>query len=302
MSARKIETVGVIGIGAMGMGVAKRLLATGWPVWVRDIRREAEDEARAAGAQVAGSPAELARHCDAIVTLVVDDAQTEEIVFGAEGLVHGVREGSVVLVTSTLPPACPQRVAERLAQRGVDTIDAPCSGGPAKAHSGEMSMMLAASEATLQRCDALLRAISGKRFVVSGRAGDAAKAKLVNNMLAAVNLAAACEAFVLGIKLGLAPKQLFDLIQASSGGSWVFSDRMPRVLENDYAARARLDILRKDISLLIATAEEQGYSTPIANAVQKIYVRASEMGLGELDDAALAKAYAGWEAVQLTVL
>lgn len=299
MRARKIESVGVIGIGAMGMGVAKRLRATGWPVWVRDIRVEAEDEARAAGAHVAGSPAELAAHCDAIVTLVVDDAQTEEVIFGVQGLVHGLREGSVVLVTSTLPPACPQRVAERLAQRGVDTIDAPCSGGPAKAHSGEMSMMLAAPEATLQRCDALLRAISGKRFVVSERAGDAAKAKLVNNMLAAVNLAAGCEAFVLGIRLGLEPKQLFDLVQASSGGSWVFSDRMPRVLVNDYAARARLDILRKDISLLIATAKEHGYSTPIANAVREIYVRASEMGLGELDDAALAKAYAEWEQITL---
>jgi len=118
-------------------------------------------------------------------------------------------------------------------------------------------------------------------------------------MLAGINLVAACEAFVLGLKLGLEPQQLFDLVQASSGGSWIFSDRMPRVLKNDYAARARLDILKKDLSLLLAVAKEQGYSAPLAQAAHAIFVRASEMGLGELDDAAVAKGYAQWAGVGL---
>ncbi|MCW5621336.1 MAG: NAD(P)-dependent oxidoreductase, partial [Burkholderiales bacterium] len=290
MSERSIETVGVIGIGAMGMGVARRLLSAGWTVWVRDIRSEAEDEARAAGAHVAPSPAELASHCDAVITLVVDDVQTEAVVFGPDGVAIGARPDSVVLVSSTLPPAWAAGAEPRLREHAIAFVDAPCSGGPAKAHSGEMSMMLAASADVLQRCERLLHTISGKRFVVSESPGDAAKAKLVNNMLAGINLVAACEAFVLGLKLGLEPQQLFDLVQASSGGSWIFSDRMPRVLRNDYAARARLDILSKDLSLLLETARENGYSAPLAQAAHAIFVRASEMGLGELDDAAIAKA------------
>jgi len=299
MNEREIGAIGVIGIGAMGMGVAKRLLSQGWRVWVRDIRPEAEEEARAAGAHVAGSPAALAAHCDAVITLVVNDAQTEAVVFGLDGVAAGSRPGTVLLATSTLPPGWAAGAAPRLRERQIDLIDAPCSGGPAKAHSGEMSMMLAAPAAALQRCDRLLQTISGKRFVVSEKHGDAAKAKLVNNMLAGINLVAACEAFVLGLKLGLEAQQLFDLVQASSGGSWIFSDRMPRVLRDDYAARARLDILKKDLSLLIDVAKEQGYSAPLAQAAHAIFVRASEMGLGDLDDAAVAKGYAQWQGVVL---
>lgn len=299
MSERSIESVGVVGIGAMGMGVVKRLLSEGWPVWVRDIRSEADDEARAAGARVAATPAELALHCDAVITLVVDYVQTEQVVFGPDGVAIGARPDSVLLVSSTLPPDWAASAVPRLHERHIVLIDGPCSGGPAKAHSGEMSMMLAASPAVLQRCERLLRTISGKRFVVSESPGDAAKAKLINNMLAGVNLVAACEAFVLGLKLGLDPQQLFDLVQASSGGSWIFSDRMPRVLKDDYTARARLDILRKDLSLLLDVAKEQGYSAPLAQAAHSIFQRASEMGLGDLDDAAIAKGFAAWEGVAL---
>ncbi|MCC7547774.1 MAG: NAD(P)-dependent oxidoreductase [Burkholderiales bacterium] len=299
MREREIESVGVVGIGAMGMGVAMRLLSQGWSVWVRDIRPEAEDEVRAAGARVATTPAGLASHCDAVITLVVDDAQTEAVVFGPDGVASAARPGTVLIVASTLPPGWAAGAAPRLHEQQIDLIEAPCSGGPAKAHGGEMSMMLAAPAAVLQRCERLLDTISGKRFVVSENQGDAAKAKLVNNMLAGVNLVAACEAFVLGLKLGLEAQQLFDLVQASSGGSWIFSDRMPRVLRNDYAARARLDILKKDLSLLLDVAKEQGYSAPLAQAAHGIFVRASEMGLGDLDDAAIAKGYAGWEGVSL---
>ena len=299
MTERSIETVGIVGIGAMGMGVAKRLLSQGWSVWVRDIRPEAEEQARDAGAQVAPSPAELAARCDAVITLVVDDAQTEAVVFGPAGVESGARPGTVLLVTSTLPPGWVAGAAPRLRERKIGLIDAPCSGGPAKAHSGEMSMMLAAPAHVLLRCERLLQTISGKRFVVSENQGDAAKAKLVNNMLAGINLVAACEAFVLGLKLGLEAQQLFDLVQASSGGSWIFSDWMPRVLKNDYAARARLDILKKDLSLLLDVAKEQGYSAPLAQAAHAIFVRASEMGLGEFDDAAVARGYARWEKVEL---
>jgi 3-hydroxyisobutyrate dehydrogenase len=284
----------------MGMGVARRLLSQGWTVCVRDIRTEAENEARGAGARVALSPAELAAQCDAVITLVVDDAQTEAVVFGPDGIASRARPGTALLITSTLPPRWAANAAPRLRERAIALVDAPCSGGPAKAHSGEMSMMLAASADVLQRCERLLQTISGKRFVVSDKPGDAAKAKLVNNMLAGINLVAACEAFVLGLKLGLEPQQLFDLVQASSGGSWIFSDRMPRVLRDDYGARARLDILRKDLSLLLAVAKEQGYSAPLAQAAHGIFVRASEMGLGDLDDAAIAKAYAKWEEVRLS--
>jgi 3-hydroxyisobutyrate dehydrogenase len=229
---------GVIGIGAMGMGVAKRLLACGRAVHVRDIRREAEDEARAAGATVCASPAQVAAACPVVITLVVDARQTEDVVFGRHGMVEAMEPGGVLVMCSTVSPEFSGPLAERLAPRGILALDAPVSGGPARAHDGTMSMMISGDPAAYEKARGVLETICGKRFRVSARTGDGSKMKLVNNLMAGINLAAACEGLVLGLKLGLDPQTVFDVVCASSGGSWAFADRMPRVLTGDYSTRA----------------------------------------------------------------
>jgi 3-hydroxyisobutyrate dehydrogenase len=285
------QRVGVIGIGQRGMGVAKRLLAFGYPVRVRDIRREAEDEARAAGAVVCESPAVLAAACDVAITLVVDEAQTEEVVFGPNGAAATLASGAVLVMSSTVAPAFAGALAARLAEHGVDMLDAPVSGGPAKAHAGTMSMMLAGADVAYERALPVLEAISGARFRIGARAGDGSRMKIVNNMLAGVNLVAACEAVALGIRLGLDARTVFDVVNASSGASWMFGDRMPRVLAGDYVPKAALDVLTKDLSIVLGAAREARFPVPVASAAHQVYVAAQAAGLGREDDAALVKLY-----------
>jgi 3-hydroxyisobutyrate dehydrogenase len=283
--------VGVIGIGAMGMSVAKRLLDRGFRTFVRDLRSDAEAEATGAGAVACASPAEVGRACEVVVTLVVDAAQTEEVVFGARGLTAGMRPGSIHLMCSTIQPEAAVSIAVRLHERELRMIDAPCSGGPAKARTGEMTLMAAAPDATLRAAQHVIRAISGRCFRVSEYPGDGSRAKIVNNMLAGVNLAAASEAMALAMKLGLDPTTMAQVIAASSGASWIFADRVPRMLANDYTPRAAVDILRKDLSILLHTASHARFPTPLARAAHAIFEDASRLGHGDEDDAALIKVY-----------
>jgi 3-hydroxyisobutyrate dehydrogenase len=292
---------GVIGIGAMGMGVAKRLLARGYAVHVRDIRPEAEDEARGAGATVCASPAQVAAACPVVVTLVVDARQTEDVVFGRRGIVEGMQAGGVLVMCSTVSPEFSGPLAERLAPRGILALDAPVSGGPARAHDGTMSMMVAGEPAAYEKARDVLETISGRRFPVSTRTGDGSRMKLVNNLMAGINLAAACEGMVFGLKLGLDPQTIFDVVCASSGASWAFGDRMPRVLAGDYATKAAVDILAKDLGLALETGAAVRAALPIGATARQSYIAASALGHGQEDDAAVAKYYARMAGVALPV-
>ena len=275
----------------MGAAVVRRLLSTGFPVCVRDIRAEAEQQAKAEGASVSESPAALARQCSVVISLVVDAAQTEEVVFGPQGAAETLSKDAVLIMSSTVQPSAAESLGERLAGRGLSMLDAPVSGGPAKARSGQMSMMIGGADASYDRARQVLEAISGTRVRIGNRPGDGSKAKIVNNMLAGVNLAAACEAMAFGIKLGLDPSAIVDVVSASSGGSWIFANRMPRVLSNDYTPRAALDILKKDLTIIKQVAQELGFPAPMASAGQQVFVDASAMGLGTEDDAAVVKLY-----------
>ena len=275
----------------MGTAVVQRLLTTGFQVCVRDIRAEAEQQAKAAGASVCESPAALARQCAVVISLVVDAAQTEEVVFGPRGAVQTLSKDAVLIMSSTVQPSVAESLGGRLAARGLFMLDAPVSGGPAKARSGQMSMMIGGTDASYDRARRVVEAISRTRVRIGNRPGDGSKAKIVNNMLAGVNLAAACEAMALGIKLGLDPSAIVDVVSASSGGSWIFADRMPRVLNNDYVPRAALDILKKDLTIVKQVAQELGFPALMASAGQQVFVDASAIGLGSEDDAAVVKLY-----------
>jgi putative dehydrogenase len=226
--------IGLIGVGAMGMAMARNLHARGHQVFTRDVRAAADDEARAAGMTVCTSPRELAARCELIALIVVDAQQIGEVLFGADGVVHAEGGAQTVMLCSTIAPQDTIALAGRLAGHAIATIDAPISGGPARALAGTLSMMLAADAATLAPWEGVLADLAAKRFVVGTALGDAAKAKLVNNLLAGINLVAAAEALALAAKIGLDPRTMFELINASSGASWVFEDRMARALTEDF--------------------------------------------------------------------
>jgi putative dehydrogenase len=291
--------IGVIGIGAMGMGVAKRLLAQGFEVHVRDIRPEADAEAREAGAVVCSTAEEVARACHVVITLVVDAAQTEEVVFGRHGVTAGMQSGGVIVMCSTVSPDFSGPLAGRLAPHGIRALDAPVSGGPARARDGTMSMMIAGDPQACEQVRAVLEAMSGKRFHVSARTGDGSKMKLVNNHMAGINLAAACEGMAFGLALGLDAQTIVDVVSASSGASWVFADRMPRVLAGDYTARAAVDILAKDLGLALDSAAAVRAALPVCAIARESFRATSALGHGQEDDAAVVKYYAGAAGVEL---
>jgi 3-hydroxyisobutyrate dehydrogenase len=281
------RVVGVIGAGAMGMGVVASLLRAGFPARVRDVRRAAEDEATARGAACDPSPAALVRACDVSIILVVDAPQVETVLFGPEGAAAALPAGHLVVLASTVDPDFVAALAPRVAAHGGVLVDAPVSGGPKRAADGTMTMMVAGDDDARARCAPVFAAIAGTVFQVGSRAGDAAKFKIVNNLLAAVNLAAGAEALALAAKAGLDPALVVDIVNASSGGSWIFADRMPRALAGDYAPRAAARILTKDVGIAVEFARRHGASAPFAQAAHAAFSATVAAGFGEQDDAAI---------------
>ena len=282
--------VGVIGVGAMGMGVAKALLDKGFAVVVRDIVPEREAEAAAAGATAAPSAEALCAQVDVAITLVVDAAQTREVTRGSP---------PAFLMCSTIAPSDTEQIAADVERRGVLFVDAPISGGPARARAGTLSVMAGGSDSAYGACAAVLAAMGSRIFRVGGKPGDGSRMKVVNNMLAAANLAAGCEAMAMAAKLGMDLRQVADVVNASSGASWIFSDRMPRALEGDYAPRAASRVLLKDVGLFVHEARRLGLTAPMAECAREIFHDTVARGLGEEDDAAVLKRYAAAWGVSL---
>ena len=262
----------------MGMGVAKALLERGFAVAVCDLVPEREAEAVAHGATRDFGAVEVT------ITLVVDAAQTREVL--------ETPGPSLVMMCSTIAPSDTEAIASDLASRGIDMLDAPISGGPARAHAGTLSMMASGSDAAFARCAPVIEAMSSKCFRMGERAGDGSRMKVVNNMLAAANLAAGCEAMAMASKLGLGLDQAADVVNASSGASWIFADRMARALRGDYAPRAAARVLLKDVGLFVQEARNLGLTAPMAECAREIFHDTVARGLGEEDDAAVLKRYA----------
>ena len=283
-------SVVVVGAGNMGGAMLARLRDLAWTVGVHDTDALAQAKAVAEGALPFASPLQAVRSLapDGVMLIaVVDAAQTEAVLWGAGGAGLDLKPGQTVMLCPTLGPQTVQDHAERLAQRGVDCMDAPMSGGPLRARQGSMSLMVACSEPVWQRSQDLLQALSQQVFRVGVRAGDGARTKLVNNLLAAVNLAGAAEAMALAERLGLDPAATLSVIEASSGQSWIGSDRMRRALIGDFEPRAHVSLLAKDTGLAVSAADDVAYDPPLGRLARDLFAQAMAQGWDQLDDAAL---------------
>jgi len=294
-----VSPVGIVGVGAMGSGVAHALLARGFEVAVHDIVPERQAIVVTAGAIACTSAAEVARRAPLVITLVVDAAQTRDVLFGASGAAQALTPASTVMMCSTIAPGDSEAIARELAALGVPMLDAPISGGPARAHDGALSVMASGSAAAFERCAAVLEAMAAKRFRVGEAPGDGSRMKVVNNMLAAANLVAGCEALALAARLGLDLRQVREVVNASSGASWIFTDRMARALEGDYTPHAAARVLTKDVGLFVDAAHAAGVSAPMAECARRMFLDTVARGYGEEDDAAVLKRYADDYGVEL---
>jgi putative dehydrogenase len=287
------NTVTIIGVGNMGGAMAANLLARGWTVQVCDIDPAKAADLEKKGAVVLATPAQAAPDSIAFVVCVVDAAQTEELLFGQLGLARSLQPGQTVILCPTLAPQDVESFAARLAALGVHTVDAPMSGGPARACDGSMSLMVACAQAVYEQQSELLQALSNKLFRISEKPGDGARTKLVNNLLAGINLVGAAEALALAGRLGLDPGRTLDVIEQSSGQSWIGSDRMRRALAGDYAPRAHVTLLEKDTRLAVEAARAAGFDGPLGARASQVFAEAHQAGLAALDDAAIFSYLAG---------
>ena len=281
--------VAVVGVGNMGGAMAARLLGLGWPVQVHDIDSRKHAALVTAGATACTSPAAAAQACRVAIVCVVDAAQCADVLFGSQGLATGLPAGATVLLCPTIAPQDTEALAQRLAGRGIDVLDAPMSGGPARARDGSMSLMVAGMEEVVQRHAELLAALSSRVFRVGERVGDGARTKLVNNLAAGINLVAAAEVLAMARAMGLDLGRTLDVIEQSSGQSWIGSDRMRRAIAGDWAPRAHMTLLEKDTRLAVQAAQAVGYSGPLGAAAAQVFARASAGGLADLDDAAVLR-------------
>jgi 3-hydroxyisobutyrate dehydrogenase len=246
--------------------MARRLLAQGVAVQVCDIDTDKTQALQALGARVAACPAHLGGVAHFFIVCVVTAAQVNDVLWGEQGLAAQLQAGDTVMLCPTIAPQDTEAVAAHLAEQGVATLDAPMSGGPQRAELGTMSLMVAGADAVFERHQDILHVLAQPIFRISQRLGDGARTKLVNNLLAGINLVGAAEALALAERLGLDAERTLQVMAASS---------------------AHMTLLEKDTALALQAAESAGFAGPLGPVAAQVFAKASAAGLADLDDAAL---------------
>lgn len=285
--------VGVIGLGAMGLGVARSLLRAGFDVHACDVRTEVLRQFAADGGVACATPAEMGRACDVVITLVVNADQTDAVLFGENGAVAAMRSGGVIISSATVAPEYAISLAARLTGAGLLMLDAPVSGGAAKAASGAMTVMSSGPAEVYQKCEDVLDAIAGKVYRLGAAHGIGSKVKIINQLLAGVHIAASAEAMALGLREGVDPAALYEVISNSAGNSWMFENRVPHILAGDYTPLSAVDIFVKDLGLVLDTARRSKFPLPLSAAAHQMFMMASTAGHGGEDDSAVIKIFPG---------
>ncbi len=292
MTGSESERVAVIGLGSMGLGMASALLRAGRTVSGYDTASEACAKFEAAGGQVSRDADEACRGAAAVVVVVVTAAQTEAVLFGGdgrEGAVALMKKGGVVLSSATMAPQDVRRLAEGCAAAGVHYLDAPMSGGMARAASGELTVMASGSREAFALADPILDVMATTVYRLGDEPGIGASFKMVNQLLAGVHIAAACEAITFAKRLGLDIDKVFEVITASAGNSWMFENRIPHVLKGDYSPASAVDIFAKDLGIVASMGLAAKFPTPVAATALQLFLMTSAAGMGRDDDASVAR-------------
>ncbi|MDL2400945.1 L-threonate dehydrogenase [Rhizobium mayense] len=284
--------IAVIGLGSMGLGMALSLRKAGLDVTGFDVSAASMDRFLGEGGRCGLTPAEAAEGADIVVSVVVNAAQTEAVLFGEDGVAAAMSPAGVFISSATMDPAIARKLAERLEKDGRHYLDAPISGGAARAGSGELTVMASGSTTAFEKARPALNAMASKVYELGPTAGTGAAFKMINQLLAGVHIAAACEAISLAAKQGLDLNMVYEVITASAGNSWMFENRIPHVLSGDYSPLSAIEIFVKDLGIVQDMARAERYPAPIAAAALQMYLAAAGAGMGRDDDASVARVYA----------
>jgi len=279
--------ISIVGLGSMGYGMAQSLLRAGHRVYGSDINPVTTTKFQTEGGQPNGG-----EPCDCLIIVVLNAAQTEGVLFGDNGWADKMRKGATVIACATVAPEFAKDMARRCAALGLHYLDAPISGGAAKAAQGKLSIMASGTQAAFDGAAPALDAMAEKVFRLGDAAGAGSAMKAVNQMLAGVHIAAMAEALTFGMTQGVTPDTFLEVISQCAGTSWMLENRAPHIVAGDYSPRSSVDIWPKDLGIVLDIAKSAKFGAPLTAAALQQFLAASGSGLGAQDDAAVAKVYA----------
>ncbi|AKE11362.1 2-hydroxy-3-oxopropionate reductase [Serratia liquefaciens] len=284
----------IVGLGSMGMGAAKSCINAGLTTYGVDLNPQALATLQQAGAKQAATSADgFASELDALLLLVVNAAQVKQILFGENGLAAKLKPNTPVMVSSTISAADARQIEQQLLALGLNMLDAPVSGGAAKAAEGQMTVMASGAESTFQQLQPVLDAIAGKVYRIGEEIGLGATVKIIHQLLAGVHIAAGAEAMALAARAGIPLDVMYDVVTHAAGNSWMFENRMRHVVDGDYAPKSAVDIFVKDLGLVADTAKALHFPLPLASTAFNMFTAASNAGFGKEDDSAVIKIFSG---------
>ena len=282
------EKIGYIGLGIMGQGMARNLLKAGFPLSVWNRTASKAEAFIAEGATAKATPAEVAADSDIILVCVSDTPDVEAVILGENGVIHGAKAGSLVIDCSTISPQATTAIAEKLAAKGVQMLDAPVSGGSEGAAKGTLSIMIGGAAEDVARAMPVFQAM-GKTITHVGGTGAGQTVKLVNQVLVVGNCLAMCEALLLAQAGGVDLKKTYDAISQGAAGSWMFTNRAPQIINRDWRPGFMVSLQQKDLRLVLEAADQLGVPLPGTSLIFNLY-RTIENKLGQEGNHALVKA------------
>ncbi|VGM96118.1 2-hydroxy-3-oxopropionate reductase [uncultured Avibacterium sp.] len=292
----KNYSVAVIGLGAMGMGAAKSCVNAGLDTYGVDLNPVALQTLKDHGAKAVGKSAvDFAQELDAVVLLVVNATQVKAVLFGENGLAQHLKPDTAVMVSSTISAQDAKEISQKLTELGLLMLDAPVSGGAAKAAAGEMTVMASGSKQAFEKLQPVLTAVAGKVYNIGEEIGLGATVKIIHQLLAGVHIAAGAEAMALAAKAGIPLDLMYDVVTNAAGNSWMFENRMKHVVEGDYTPLSMVDIFVKDLGLVNDTAKSLHFPLHLASTAYSMFTEASNAGYGKEDDSAVIKIFSGIE-------
>ncbi|NOU95886.1 2-hydroxy-3-oxopropionate reductase [Paenibacillus sp. LMG 31456] len=281
--------VGFIGLGIMGKPMSINLLKAGYELVVLDTSKNSSELA-ASGAQTASTPRALAQQVDVIITMLPNSPEVNNVVLGPNGVIEGAKSGSVVIDMSSIAPLTSQEIARKLAEKGIEMLDAPVSGGEPKAIEGTLSVMVGGKKEVFDKCCNVLKAMAAS-VIHTGDIGSGNVTKLANQVVVAINIAAMSEAFVLASKAGVQPELVYQAIRGGLAGSTVLDAKAPLVMDRKFDPGFRINLHIKDLSNVLETSREVGVPLPLTSAVMEMMQALAVDGMGDCDHSSLIRYY-----------
>jgi L-threonate 2-dehydrogenase len=295
----KSNRVAVVGLGAMGYGIAASLARSGWPVVGADTNPSAAARFADEFGKPVGSSRDAATGADIVILVLVSAAQCEAVLFGDSGALASTAPNALIISCVTMDPAQARSIGAKVEAAGRAFVDAPTSGGSVRAAEGALTILASGREDAMKLAEPIFDAIASKVYRLGDEAGAGSAFKMINQLLAGIHIAAACEAMAFASKLGLDLPKVYEVITASAGNSWMFENRVPHILDNDYAPKSSVNIFTKDLGIVSDMARAASFPTPLAASALQMFLMTAASGMAREDDASVARLYAKIAGIEL---